>query len=178
MSPTAQPLAPHPTERLQFRRMGPADLDSMASLLGDPEVMAFYPVPKTRAEAANWISWNERNYAELGHGLWIVETREGEFLGDAGLTMQPVNGVRRLEVGYHIRSERQGNGFATEAAAACRDYARDQLHSREMVAIIHPENLASRRVAEKIGMTHIDDDHEGSIPARVVMGMDLDSRRR
>ncbi len=61
-----------------------ADLDLMAGLLGDPEVMQFYPAPKSREQAAEWISWNQANYAEHGYGLWIIETREGEFVGDCG----------------------------------------------------------------------------------------------
>ena len=90
-----------------------------------------------------------------------------------------MNGERRLEVGYHVRADLQGRGYATEAAAACRDHARDALGSPELVAIIHPANTASRRVAEKIGMRHVDDDVSGAratcealgIPSRTVMGM-------
>ncbi|HWM17588.1 MAG TPA: GNAT family N-acetyltransferase, partial [Microbacterium sp.] len=60
----------HPVEtaRLRFRQMTPADLDLMASLLGDPEVMQYYPAPKNREESAAWIVWNQRNYATHGYG--------------------------------------------------------------------------------------------------------------
>ncbi len=148
-----------------------SDLDAMAELLGDPDVMRFYPAPKTRDEAAAWIAWNQANYAEHGYGLWVVETLDGEFVGDCGLTWQEVNGVARLEVGYHVVARLQGRGYATEAAGACRDYARDVLRARELVAIIHPENRASERVAEKIGMHRIEDDRGGAIPVRFVLGM-------
>ena len=153
--------------------MNPADLDDMAALLGDPNVMAFYPSPKSRDEAAAWISWNQRNYTEHAHGLWIIETNSGEFIGDCGLTWQPVNGLPRLEVGYHVSVRHQRNGYATEAAAACRDFARHRLKATELVAIIHPDNVASCRVAEKIGMHYIEDDRDGAIPVRRVLGMDL-----
>ncbi|OMH37200.1 GNAT family N-acetyltransferase [Tersicoccus sp. Bi-70] len=169
-------MLPAETSRLRFREMTDDDLDAMAALLGDPVVMTYYPVPKTREQAAAWIAWNQRNYAEHGYGLWIVETHTGEFLGDCGLTWQRVNDTSRLEVGYHIRADRQGRGFATEAAAACRDLARETLGSPELVAIIDPRNSASRRVAEKIGMSHLDDDTTGSVPVRTVMGMTLDAR--
>ncbi|MEV1130089.1 GNAT family N-acetyltransferase [Agromyces sp. NPDC049794] len=165
-------MIPSPTARLRFREMSGADLDDMAGLLGDPEVMQFYPAPKMRDQAGQWIEWNLRNYDECGHGLWIVETVDGEFVGDCGLTWQPVNGVRMLEVGYHVRSDLQGLGYATEAAAACRDFARDELGAAELVAIIHPDNAASRRVAEKIGMTRTDDDLVGGI-VRTVLSMSL-----
>lgn len=181
-------MLPAPTARLRFREMTDADLDAMAGLLGDPEVMRFYPAPRSREEAAAWIAGNRRRYTEDGHGLWIVEARAAElgvhddewvFVGDCGLTWQQVNGERRLEVGYHVRADLQGRGYATEAAAACRDHARDALGSPELVAIIHPANTASRRVAEKIGMRHVDDDVSGAratcealgIPSRTVMGM-------
>src|SRR5918997_963887 len=150
-------MLPATTERLRFREMGPADLDAMAALLGDSEVMRCYPAPKTRDEGADWIAWNQRNYAEHGHGLWIVETHEGEFLGDCGLTYQPVNGRTELEVGYQVRADLQGRGYATEAAAACRDLARDTLDAELLVAIIHPDNVPSQRVAQKIGMRHLED---------------------
>lgn len=140
-----------------------SDLDSMASLLGDPNVMEFYPHPKTRDEAQAWIDWNTANYATHGFGLWIIETAAGEFVGDCGLTWQNVNGERMLEVGYHVRRDLQGKGYATEAAAACRDYARDELGVSDIVAIIHPDNIASQRVAKKIGLRYIGDDLDGAI---------------
>ena len=150
--------------------MTTADLDAMASLLGDPAVMEFYPRPKTRDEAQRWIVWNTSNYAEHGYGLWIIETTAGDFVGDCGLTWQSVNGVRMLEVGYHVRRELQGRGYATEAAAACRDFARDALGLTDLVAIIHPANTASQRVAEKIGLRYVGDDLDGSI-VRSVYGV-------
>ena len=165
-------MLPHPTSRLRFREMTPDDLDDMASLLGDPRAMAYYPAPKTRDEAAAWISWNQANYARHGYGLWIIETLDGGFVGDCGLTWQNVNGRSELEVGYHVRVELQGVGYATEAAMACRDFARDVLDVSQLVAIIHPENVASRRVAEHLGMRHIEDELEGSI-VRTVMGIEL-----
>lgn len=153
--------------------MTPADLDNLASLLGDPLVMKFYPAPKNREEAARWIAWNEGNYETHGFGLWIIETRSGEFVGDCGLTWQEVNGVQKLEVGYHVRAALHGQGYATEAAAACRDFARENLAVSELVAIIHPDNAASERVACKIGMSRHEDDRGGPIAVRRVLGMAL-----
>jgi len=140
------------TERLRLRKMADDDLDVMAALLGDPEVMRYYPRPKTRDEAQGWIDWNKRNYAEHGFGLWIVETTSGEFVGDCGLTVQRVDGVDDVEVGYHVRADLQGRGYATEAAAACRDHAA-ALGVRRLIAVIAPENRPSQRVAEKIGLS-------------------------
>jgi RimJ/RimL family protein N-acetyltransferase len=166
-------MLPAPTTRLRFREMTPADLDDMADLLGDPRVMEFYTAPKSRDEAARWIAWNQGNYAAHGFGLWIVETHAGQFVGDCGLTWQGVNGVPMLEVGYHVRTALQGQGYATEAATACRDFARTELEAAELVAIIHPDNTASEKVAQKLGMTRRADDHGGPIAVRTVLGMTL-----
>ena len=104
--------------RLTFRDMTPDDLDDLALLLGDPEVMTYYPRPKTRAEAAQWIEWNLGLYRTHGYGLWLLTTADEGFVGDCGLTPQVVDGVTELEVGYHVRPALQGRGYATEAAAA------------------------------------------------------------
>lgn len=120
-----------------------------------------------------WISWNQANYARYGYGLWIVEQLDGQFLGDCGLTWQEVNGDFYLEVGYHFRPDVHGQGYGTEAAAACRDYATEKIDTDTLVAIIHPENRASERVAEKIGMSRMAEDHTKSDLVRPVLGMDL-----
>lgn len=154
--------------------MTAADLDDMAALLGDPVVMAYYPAPKSRTEAAEWIARMEQRYAQDGHGLWIIETHDGEFLGDCGLTWQSVNGTPVLEVGYHVRADRQRRGYATEAARACVELVARTSAPTLLTAIIHPANEASRGVAEKLGMTHIDDDRAHPWIVRTVMGMTVE----
>lgn len=152
--------------------MSMADLDHMADLLGDPQVMEYYPHPKDRGETAGWIDWNMRNYAEYGHGLWIIETHEGDFIGDCGLTCQKVNDSPHLEVGYHVKASAQRLGYATEAAIVCRDYARSQALASRLVSIIHQDNRASCRVAENIGMS-VDRTLRHASPVHVVYAVDL-----
>jgi RimJ/RimL family protein N-acetyltransferase len=136
----------HPeATRVAFRDMTPDDLGDMAVLLGDPDVMTYYPRPKTRQEAAQWIDWNRGLYRMHGYGLWLLTTAEGDFVGDCGLTPQVVDGVTELEVGYHVLPALQRRGYATEAA-------RTVLGATRLVAIIHPDNRSSQRVAEKIGL--------------------------
>ncbi|MCR2815413.1 2-phospho-L-lactate guanylyltransferase [Microbacterium jiangjiandongii] len=143
--------APAPTARLRLREMRPDDLDDMATLLGDPDVMRYYPAPRTREQAAEWIARSMLRYRNDALGLWIVEDAEGRFVGDCGLTWQPL-GVRLvLEVGYHVTPPLQARGYAAEAAAACRDHARS-LGFTELRALVHPDNAASTRVAQKTGM--------------------------
>lgn len=137
--------------RVRFRPMLTDDLDDVARLLGDPQVMAFYPRPRTRAESTAWIAWNEANYARDGYGLWMLHDEAGRFVGDCGLTWQRVDGEERLELGYHLLPEHQGQGLATEAALACRELARSR-GEPEVIALIRPENLPSQRVAERVGL--------------------------
>ena len=88
-----------------------------------------------------------------GLGLWLLRLRDtGEFVGDCGLTPQQVDGSTEIEVGYHVRTAFQGRGLATEAASACRDFARDVLKAERLIAIIDPHNRPSQRVAEKLGL--------------------------
>lgn len=131
--------------------MAESDLDDMTALLSDPEVMRHYPAPQSRKEAEDWITWNVRNYAEHGFGLWIIELTDGTFIGDCGLTVQDVEGERLVEVGYHVCAAWQGRGLATEAATAVRNAARDA-GMPHLVAIIRPANRPSQRVAQKLGL--------------------------
>lgn len=74
-------------------------------------------------------------------------------IGDCGIIVQQVDGERLYEIGYHLRRDFWGRGLATEAAVACRDWAYTQLKPERLISLIRPENLASRRVAERTGMT-------------------------
>ncbi|WP_278257910.1 GNAT family N-acetyltransferase [Nocardioides convexus] len=91
-------------------------------------------------------------YAEHGFGLWVVETHDGRFVGDCGLTVQHVDDEPHVEVGYHVHPDLRGRGLATEAAAAVRDAAAAD-GVEHLVAIIRPANLPSQRVAAKIGLS-------------------------
>lgn len=139
---------PADTKRLTFAEMTVDDLDHMAALLGDADVMRYYPRAKDRDEELGWIRWNQGLYQREGFGLWVIGLREtGEFVGDCGLTPQEVEGAVDVEVGYHVQVELQGYGYATEAATACRDHARDMLGVKRLIAIVHPDNTPSQRVA-------------------------------
>ena len=139
------------TERLRLRELTLDDVDGLLGVLGDPVAMEHYPAPKTRDETAAWIAWARASYEEHGFGLWAVERlADGAFLGDCGPMLQPVEGKTVPEVGYHIVPPQWGRGYATEAARACRDLVLGRFGFDWVVSIVAPENLASRRVAEKV----------------------------
>lgn len=131
--------------------MTDSDLDEVDAVLSAPDPVRPGRRPRTRDDAVRWIEWNQSNYAQHGFGLWVVETHDGRFVGDCGLTVQDIEGEDFIEVGYHVHLALRGQGLATEAASAVRDAARDA-GVTHLVAIIRPENTPSQRVAEKIGL--------------------------
>ena len=129
-----------------------SDLDFMAGLLGDERVMRYYPRPRSRQEAMEWIEWSRRMYHSRGFGLWIIERLdEHQVIGDCGLTPQLVDGAEEVELGFHVHPDHQGQGYATEAAAAVLGHARSALGLDRIVAIIDPRNEPSKRVVTKLG---------------------------
>jgi len=139
------------TERLALRQLTLDDTGDLAEVLTDPQAMRYYPAPFTHEQTIGWIEWNLRNYAQYGFGLWaVVRKDDGLVLGDCGLTMQPVEGQPMIEIGYHLKRAVWGNGYATEAALACRDYAFAVLKAPRVVSIVNPHNWPSRRVAQRI----------------------------
>ena len=141
------------TPRLILRHLCHDDVDAIFAVIGDAEAMRYYPRTFQRKDAEEWIERNRKRYVEQGHGLYAAVLKAtGEVIGDCGLVRQQVEGLSLLEVGYHVRRDQWGNGYATEAARACMSYAFHNLKADKVVSLIRPENLPSRRVAERNGM--------------------------
>jgi len=142
------------TPRLHLREFTPDDADALAQVLSDPETMRYYPAPYVRAGVEQWIARNRQRYRDDGVGLWAMQlTTSRELIGDCGIILQEVEGEHLYEIGYHLRRDFWGLGLATEAAIACRDWAFARLNTNRLISLIRPENLPSRRVAERVGMT-------------------------
>ena len=140
------------TPRLRLRRLRPADLDDLASMAGDPDQMRFYPRPKSREEVREWLEWNLGLYEEVGFGTWCLESPDGSFLGYAGLRPLTLEGAQEVELAWHLRKAHWGQGLATEAASAAIELGFERFGLSRLVAIIHPDNRSSRRVALRLGM--------------------------
>jgi RimJ/RimL family protein N-acetyltransferase len=142
------------TERLILRHLTLDDTDAVFAVIGDPEAMKYYPQKFTREDAARWVTRSQERYRHDGYGLFAVVLKaNGEVIGNCGVVRQDVEGESLLEVGYHFRRDYWGRGYATEAARGCMAYAFGHLKAEKVVSLILPENMPSRRVAERNGMT-------------------------
>lgn len=149
------------TPRLLLREMREDDLTALCAMLCDPEVMYAYAHAFSEDEARQWLDRQLQRCRRDGFGLWAVTLKQkdgssGAMIGQCGLTWQecpPVTPGRVLEVGYLLRKSRWRQGYATEAARACRDYAFTMLGAGEVFSIIRASNTPSRAVALRNGMT-------------------------
>ncbi len=145
------------TERLFLRHFHILDAEAMYRVFGDAEVMRFGDGIQTKEWVHAWLhTCLERYYQTWGFGPYaVVEQHNKDVIGYCGLFFFPdVNGQPEVEIGYRLRRSAWGNGYATEAVRAVRDYAFNTLGIRRLIAIIDPANLASIRVAEKVGMKY------------------------
>lgn len=142
------------TSRLRLRELAPTDLDFVASMMADPDVTRYYERRFSRANAEVWLDRQLERYRLDGHGLWLVLDRHTETpMGQVGLMLQEVDGVRLPEIGWLLHRPFWGRGYATEAAAATRDAAFTRWGYGADISLIRPENTPSRRVALRIGMS-------------------------
>jgi RimJ/RimL family protein N-acetyltransferase len=140
------------TPRLRLRALAPGDLDALVAINADPAAMRYLGTGETLDRFGSWrqLAMFIGHWAMLGYGFFAVERRDGgAFLGRVGL-LNPETWPG-LELGWTIAPAHWGHGYAPEAAAAVRDWAFATLRERQLISLIHPENRASMRVAEKIG---------------------------
>ena len=141
------------TSRLVLRELTRADLEAVAEMLGDPEVMRYFPRPLSREESDAWIGRQQERYTRNGFGYWLaVEKATGKPVGQAGLLMQEIDGVEEPGLGYIIHRPYWRRGLALEAAAATRDWAFGERGYRRVICTVRPENEPSLGVARKLGL--------------------------
>jgi RimJ/RimL family protein N-acetyltransferase len=141
------------TERLRLRELRRDDFDELHAMFNDPLVMRYYPGLRDAHETQEWLDRVIGSY-EQGYMLWAIElAATGSFLGWAGLLVQDVDGQEELEVGYMLKSQCWHNGYATEAARACKEHAFRRLGRHHVISLIRPANRPSCAVAERNGMS-------------------------
>ena len=146
------------TERLFLREMKENDFDALYEVLADADIMQHYPYTFDENRVRNWIQRNIERYRIFGFGLWAVCLKEtGEMIGDCGLTMQLIDGEIKPEIGYHIRADKQRNGYAKEAAIAVRDWTFNNTPFQIVYSYMKYTNEPSVKTAISYGCKQVDE---------------------
>lgn len=141
------------TERLVLRRFTANDADAIFSMRRDADIMRFIREPQSREETVNWLKLVSSHWEDEKIGFCaVVEKSSDKIIGWCGLWR--LKETSEPEVGYAIAKEFWGKGYATEAARRFLEYGFNELNFNEIVAVARPENIASRRVMEKLGMRY------------------------
>lgn len=142
------------TKRLYLRELEQSDYSALCEILQDKDVMYAYEHAFDDFEAHEWLDRQISRYNAYGFGLWAAVLKStGEMIGQCGITMQECGGRQVPEIGYLFKKAFWHKGYATEAAAACKQYAFDLLGVNEVYSIIRDNNLPSQNVAKRNGMS-------------------------
>jgi RimJ/RimL family protein N-acetyltransferase len=155
------------TERLLMRGWTQADFDAYAAANADPDVQRFLGGPQDREQSWRSLAAHIGHWQLRGYGQWALERREdGRLIGRAGL-WNP-EGWFGVEVGWKLDRDAWGHGYATEAAAASLEWAWRNVDVDRVLAVIAPENEASLRVAQRLGMHRLRDDTSSGGPVVIM----------
>ncbi len=142
------------TERLIMRPLAESDVDDIFAMRSDAEIMRFIREPQVRDESFDWIKLVSARWHKDKLGFCaLIEKETEDFLGWCGIWRLRETG--EIEIGYAIDKAHWGRGYATEAAERFMQYAFEELNAEKLVAVARPENTASRRVMEKLGMQFV-----------------------
>ena len=145
------------TPRLLLRHWRDSDRAPFAKMNADPSVMEFFPAPLTPSQSDALATKIEAHFQKHGFGTYAVEIRSnGDFAGFIGLNAPAFHAhfTPCVEIAWRLAPGFWGQGLATEGAQAVLRHARKEFGLQEVVSFTVPTNLRSRRVMEKLGMTH------------------------
>lgn len=143
------------TPRLSFRQFSAADSRPLMDVFGDAAVMRYGDGVQTPAWVKDWLLEVQNSYRTWGYGKWAVTNKKTDLLGYCGLShADDVCGQSEITLGYRLARRYWGQGYASEAVAATINYGFNTLGLKRLVATIDPHNMASVRVAEKVGMVY------------------------
>jgi RimJ/RimL family protein N-acetyltransferase len=144
------------TARLRLEPMADLHLDGLYAMNRDPDVMRYITgQPETRKATLAMIRRVERRWETWGFGWWsLFEKQSGQLIGAAGIQYLGLDPANRHEIGWRLRRDKWGQGFASEAARRIASFAFDQLGAPVLCAICHPDNLDSSRLMQKLGMVY------------------------
>ncbi|MCF6279931.1 MAG: GNAT family N-acetyltransferase [Flavobacteriaceae bacterium] len=142
--------------RLGFRNWKDADLDSMATINADEDVMEYFPSTQSREITTNFIERMQKQFAKNGFCYFAVDILEtNEFIGFIGLSKQEYDArfeTPFVDIGWRLSKSTWNKGYATEGAKRCLKYAFETLKLETIYSIATSRNIKSMRIMEKIGM--------------------------
>jgi ribosomal-protein-alanine N-acetyltransferase len=144
------------TQRLILRHLVMEDLDELFALYSEPEIRRYFPDGvKNYEDTKEELEWYLNGHPERHElGLWATGHKEtGKFIGRCGLLPWEIDSLLEVEIAYLIDKAFWNQGLATEAAQGILRYGFEKLGLARLICLMHPENLASQCVAQKIGMT-------------------------
>jgi len=148
--PTDTPLVLH-SKRLELRPFGPTDAHLVGRILRDPGIIFWrkgrMPMKKVREGIRNSLGMNK-----WGLGWWLIFSRDGKNTLIGTLLLQPLDNTSDIEIGYHLRRDQWGKGYATEAAARLLEHGFTTIRLRNICAVALPYNHRSIKVIEKLGL--------------------------
>ncbi len=138
------------SKRLHMRPFGPGDAFLVARILRDPKVVFWHKGQLPMKIIRGGIRYSQR-LNKKGTGWWLIfQQQTGRLIGD--IMLQPLQGTREIELGYHLLPDQWGNGYATEAAHRLVQYGFERLALPRICAVVLPNNHRSLRVVHKLGM--------------------------
>lgn len=146
------------THRIIVRDYISDDFEELFQILSDPVTMSFWPKPFSREETRQWLNRSQDLYQEYGYGRRaVILASTNQLIGDCGVVSATIDEMEVEDIGWIIDSSYWRQGYGTEAAMVMRDYAFKSLNVDVLHANMPWDHVASRRVAEKIGMQKVDE---------------------
>jgi RimJ/RimL family protein N-acetyltransferase len=146
----------HQSERLNFRKLEETDFDWWMEFSLNPQATRYFDFSENITPEEFCKLWFKRVFDRYkndtgGHNV-LVERITGKPVGMCGLLVQKVDGINELEIGYSLHPAFWGQGYGTEAARKCRDFAFENNFAESLISIVHVDNTASAKVALRNGM--------------------------
>ena len=141
------------TSRVILRAFDDSDAQPLHQILSEPGVLRYFPssIPPAMERVEKLVEIHKRHWEENGYGWWAAVDRDDEALiGWCGLGL--LEETDEIEIKYLLKRSHWGRGIATEAAGVCVNYAFRDAQLDTIIGLAHPDNVASQRVLEKIGL--------------------------
>lgn len=149
-------LTDEQSKRLKYRPLVPNDFEEWMSFFTDPSIARFLGMDPTKSQHElnkQWFEFSQNRYNKDLGGMNVLEHKEsGKIVGQCGILVQDLDGEPAIEIGYSLLPEYWGQGYASEAAQKCRDYAFENNITNTLISIIHIDNVPSVKVAIRNGM--------------------------